>query len=403
MVLLHLCHRCNLQVAVAHCNFQLRGKESDSDAQFVEDYCNKLNIKYFLKCFKTEEYANLNKVSVQMAARELRYAWFQTIMEANGYDCLLTAHQADDNLETFLINLSRGTGIDGLKGINEKSDAIARPLLPFSREQILEFAKEAGISWREDSSNLETKYLRNKIRHHIVPQLKELHPTFLKNFNRTQEHLSDTSLIVKQHIHALKGQLFISDGNADHISVAALQGLVPLKQYIYLLFSAYGFNSDDVIALLSSNSGKLLQSHSHRLVRDRKVLLLEPLKLKPESSHTLLAEESVLNHPISLKLEVVRDMGKSSHKILYADKETLNSKLVLRKWKKGDYFYPLGMEGKKKVSKYFKDEKMDLISKENQWLLCSEGEIVWIVGRRADNRFRVTKKTKEILKITLEG
>ncbi|MGB5820533.1 MAG: tRNA lysidine(34) synthetase TilS [Saonia sp.] len=403
MVLAHLCASCKLNFAIAHCNFGLRGDESDADEKFVKEFAKNLNHKFYVNHFDTDAYVRGNKVSVQMAARELRYQWFTYLMQEKGFKTLVTAHQADDNLETFLINLSRGTGIDGLIGIPERTDTIARPLLKFSREQLLKYAKAIRMDWREDSSNRDTKYLRNKIRHQLVPGLKELHPTFLDNFQRTQHYLVQTSDMVEAHVGTLKTKLFQKDGDMFTVAIASLLELHPLKAYMYALFKAYGFTEwNNILGLLSATSGKEVRSKTHRLVKDRERLLLQPLVQYIVKTYKIEENQTTIKEPIQLTIDEIAGIGKTSEKILYADKETLKYPLTIRKWKKGDYFYPFGMKGGKKISKFFKDEKMDIIAKGEQWLLCSDDAIVWVIGKRADNRFRVTDNTKSILKFSLQ-
>ncbi len=403
VVLAHLCTASNLDFSIAHCNFNLRGSESDDDEKFVKELANNLNKKYFLTHFDTKSYIKKNKVSLQIAARELRYDWFEELMKEKGYDKLVTAHHADDNLETFLINLSRGTGIDGLTGIPSKTDMISRPLLKFSREQILEYAQTEKLKWREDSSNKETKYLRNKIRHQIVPLLKELHPTFLDNFEKTQNYLEQTAALSENHIIQIKGELLKEEDGVIKIEIAQLQKLDPIEGYLHGLFKSYGFTEwNDVLGLLSGMSGKEVYSKTHRLLKNRAFLLLQQLQPISDEVYEIVENQTLVNAPVQLSIKDANKVTEMGKDILYVDKETLKYPLTIRKWKKGDYFYPLGMGGKKKLSKFYKDEKMSLISKEKQWLLCSGNDIVWIFGKRADNRFKVTDKTKSILKFILK-
>ncbi len=402
VVLVHLCAQNKMDFSIVHCNFQLRGYESDMDAFFVEDLARKLSKKIYIKDFNTVGYVNKNKVSLQMAARELRYAWFEELMNAYQITTLVTAHQADDNLETFIINLSRGTGIKGLTGIPAKTSTISRPMLIFSRAQITQFAEIKNISWREDKSNRETRYLRNKIRYNVIPKLKELHPGFLANFESTRANLEGSAALLKDYLAALKRDLFQQQDDVIKISISSLLKLEPIKVYMYELFHEYGFKEwDDVAGLLSAISGKEVRSSTHRLIKDREDLLLQPLYPSINEKYLIDLVPGIITEPLNMKVDEVKAMGETSRKILYVDKETLNHKLSIRKWEKGDYFYPFGMKGTKRVSKFFKDEKMDLISKERQWLLCSGDSIVWIIGRRGDDRFKVTPKTKTILRFTI--
>ncbi len=403
MALMHLCQACDLNFALAHCNFKLRQDASDEDARFVQKQAAAFEIAVHHTEFDTSAYIEKHKVSVQMAARNLRYAWFKKLMKTHGYTTLVTAHHADDALETFLINLSRGTGIDGLTGIPAKGNGLARPLLPFSRSEIIAYATTQGISWREDESNEDTKYLRNKIRHHIVPNLKELHPTFLANVLATQAHLQTTQAMTSQYIAQLKQQLFKLHNQGMKIEVDALLALQPLSGFLHALFKEYGFTAwKDMERLLRGTSGKAVYSSTHRLLKDRKYVLLETIAVSDDSSYNIQATDTFLKAPIPIQIEEVAEMEERAKNILYVDKKTLKYPLVVRKWRKGDYFYPLGMQGKKKVSKYFKDQKFDLIAKEKQWLLCTADSLVWIIGHRGDNRFKVTKETKTILKFTLQ-
>ncbi|MGB5377373.1 tRNA lysidine(34) synthetase TilS [Muriicola sp.] len=402
VVLTQLCCQLGMEISLAHCNFMLRGGESDEDERFVKQLADQLNVPFLSTHFNTSGYAAEHKLSIQMAARELRYQWFTELMEKEGKSWMLTAHHLDDSLETFFINLSRGTGIEGLSGIPAHTNGFIRPLLPFSRVEIMDYANKEGIPWREDSTNEETKYLRNKIRHELVPLLKELHPTFLENFKKTEEYLSGSAKMVSDYARALKEQLFVPYQNGFKIDIGSLLELSPLQVYLYELFKEYGFHSwKDMESLLTTMSGKELHSKTHRLIKDRKHLILQEVTKDNELSAAENAQEELGDLPLALKIEKVEQIEEKNNTILYVDKETLNHRLTVRKWKKGDYFYPLGMNGKKKVAKFFKDEKMDAIAKQHQWLLCCGEQIVWIIGRRADDRFKITASTKNILKVTV--
>ena len=403
VVLAHLCHSLNMDFSLAHCNFNLRGDASDGDELFVKELAEKLNRPLYVTHFNTTGYVQKNKVSVQVAARELRYAWFKEIMSEHGLGILVTAHHADDNLETFLINLSRGAGIDGLTGIPVKSNNVYRPLLKYSREQILEYAQKNGVQWREDESNKDTKYLRNKIRLNIIPKLKELHPTFLHNFNNTQKYLNQTQAIAKNELENIKGRLFVEENGIIKIPVNELKKLKPLEAYLYGLLSDYGFTEwNNVMELLDSMSGKQVCSENFTLLKDREYLMLFGTLDNENVEYTIEEGTSNIQSPIKLEFSVVEENKENVKNVIFLDKNTLKYPLKLRKWKKGDYFYPLGFHGKKKLSKYFKDEKMDLLAKEAQWLLCSNDEIVWVIGRRADDRFKIKDSTTKILRVALK-
>lgn len=405
VVLAHLCHSAGLHVALAHCNFRLRGAESDADETFVKELAQQLDVDFFVTHFDTLGYVNQHKVSVQMAARELRYAWFDRLLKTKGFVKVLTAHHLDDALETFLINLSRGTGIDGLTGIPAQTETIVRPLLKFSREELLDYAQANELTWREDASNSDIKYLRNKIRAEVVPLLKELHPSFLENFKLTTRYLSQTSSIAKTQIAQQKAALFEYEKGYTKIALEEVKKLVPLEGYLFALFQEYGFSEfENLRDLLDAMSGKYIESKTHRLLKDREYLWLSPLELDRNDidNFAISKEDKKIDTPISLTFLDVVERNENTPTIIYVDKNALKYPLQVRKWKKGDYFYPLGLSGKKKVSKFFKDEKVPVALKDKQWLLCSGDDIVWIIGKRADERFKVSADTTTILRIEVQ-
>ena len=401
VVLAHLMHTLECTIGFAHCNFQLRGSESDADAVFVRKLADTLSATSFIKKMDTESYAKEKGVSIQMAARELRYDWFEEIANAHAYDYILTAHHKEDVLETFLINLTRGTGLDGLTGIPKKNGKIRRPLLCFSREEITAYAQQNKIAWREDKSNASTKYLRNKIRHDIVPILKDINPKLLDNFDKTLKHLNESHAIISDRIESLKRHVFsIDEAGVLSISIRKIKELKNSKANLYELLKPYGFsNSKDVSQLLKAQSGKQIFSKTHRLIKNREVLLLTELKNDAQNYHIIPENSSEIKTPIHLEFATVEQQGTNNTKTAYIDKNLLNDRLIVRKHQKGDYFYPIGMQGKKKISKYFKDEKLSLLEKEKTWLLCNGNEIVWIIGRRLDNRYKVTNDTHYIIEI----
>lgn len=405
VMLVRLCQTLHLQYSVAHCNFKLRGGESDKDANFVTQLSDELQSSVFITQFDTNKYAVDHNLSIQMAARELRYDWFKKLALEHQFDYILTAHHADDNLETFLINLSRGTGIEGLTGIPEVNGVFVRPLLPFSRAQILAYAKKNDWQWREDSSNKSTKYLRNKLRLDVIPELKGVNPQFLQNFGTTLAYLKQSSEFIKNQVTQLKKELFeVSESDIIKISINRLMDCGAPKASLYFLLKEYGFTAwDDIEHIITGQSGKQIFSETHRLVKDREYLLLSLISEKIEDRNYSIpeAESMLMIPPGTLKFKVTSEISDIDLKTIYVDKEKLKYPLTVRKWKEGDYFYPLGMKGKKKLSKYFKDEKLSLLAKERVWLLCSGKEIIWIINYRADNRFKIIPQTKQILKITI--
>lgn len=400
MVLVDLFSKISFEIGIAHCNFQLRGEESFGDQEFVQNYADVNQIPLYTTLFDTQSYANDYKLSTQVAARELRYNWFYELLENEGYDFLLTAHHLDDSLETFLINLSRGTGIEGLTGISEVNDKIIRPLLLFSREDIENYAHEHHIQWREDSSNASDKYVRNKIRHHLVPILKELNPNFLTSFQKTQNYLQEAQLLVEDAAELVFQQVVQEKEGGMYFDLPKLLQLDNYKSYLYQWLKLYGFTAwDDVYDLATAQSGKYVVSEHYRLVKDRDFLILSPITKIENQEFYIQENENQLKFPIKLTLSDESHIQIPSNRTIFVDKETLKFPLKIRKWQEGDYFYPSGMKGKKKVSKYFKDEKFSLLDKENTWLLCTANEIIWIINYRADQRFLATKNTQHLLKI----
>ena len=403
MVLLHLLQQLPYTIAIAHCNFQLRGIESFEDQSFVQNYALQHQIPFYYTQFDTQAFANDYKLSTQVAARELRYDWFYEQLELHQFDFVLTAHHADDNLETFLINLSRGTGLDGLSGIPAQNDTVLRPLLPFSRAAIEEYAKANNLQWREDSSNASDKYLRNQIRHHLVPMLKELNPDFLKVFGMTQEYLQQAQELVSDAASMVYQQVAREEEDTIYFDLKQLLRLPNYASYLYQWLKEYGFSAwDDIYNLVDSQSGKQVFSSEYRLLKDRDFFILSPIQEPEKELYFIEKNQDKVKIPLKLQFCKVTDINKADSSAIFVDESKLAYPLVLRKWQEGDFFYPLGMKGKsKKVSKFFKDEKMALLDKENTWLLCSNEAIVWVIGMRADERFKVENITNTILKIEL--
>ncbi|MDN3641480.1 tRNA lysidine(34) synthetase TilS [Lutimonas halocynthiae] len=412
MVLYDLLIKLDYDLSLAHCNFNLRGDASDKDEAFIKSEAKKTQSHLHLINFDTIAYAQKEKTSIQMAARALRYNWFDDVLKEGGYDFLLTAHHADDNVETFMINLSRGTGLEGLTGIPEKTRNIRRPLLPFSKDDIHIYAKDQQIKWREDLSNEDNKYLRNKIRNELVPILKEINPSFLHSFNTTINNLQGTKEIVNDSIKQIHKS--VVEKNEDNsiitFNINALLKFSDKPSYLYEIFNPYGFQQiEDIITLLSGQSGKQVLSKTHRLVKHREQLLLSQVQTKNMAATIHQVDETdklfQLND-ISIHFEDLTSTNfeglNYSTDTAHFDKNLLTYPLYVRKWEKGDYFYPIGMKGKKKLSKFFKDEKYSLLQKENIWLLCSGSDVIWVIGKRMDDRYKITDKTIHIIKATVQ-
>jgi tRNA(Ile)-lysidine synthase len=402
MVLLDLFYKLRFDICVAHCNFQLRGKESDADELLVREICQDGYIPYFINSFETLDFAKENKLSIQLAARKLRYDWFQELLLL-GFDYVLTAHHLDDNVETFLINFTRGTGLEGLTGIPAKNGNIIRPLLPFSRDEIENYAKENKIQWREDSSNASDKYFRNKLRHNIVPTLKELNSGFLDSFQNTLHHLQQAESLVNDASKLVFEKVVKEKGNQLEIHLKPLLEFQNYKAYLFQWLKNYGFSAwNDIYDLVGAQSGKQVFSETHVLLKDREKLILSERKSINKSEVFIIESiECKVNIPLKLIFSRFSGVKNVNANCIFVDKDKIKFPLTIRKWQEGDYFYPAGMNGKKKLSKYFKDEKYSLLDKENQWLLCSEDQIIWVIGKRADHRFIATERTQQIIKIDI--
>ena len=405
MIMVDLFHKLSFDIAIAHCNFQLRGIESFEDQKFVQNYADANEIDVFITQFDTTTFAKDFKLSIQVAARELRYSWFYELLETKKYDYILTAHHADDNLETFIINLIRGTGIEGLTGIPAQNGNIIRPLLIFSRQEIEQYAREITMEWREDSSNTSDKYLRNKIRHNVVPVLKELNPEFLSSFLKTQAYLHESKAMAEDASILVYQQVAEEKGEEIHFDLNKLKKLPNYKSYLYEWLNEFKFSAwEDIYDLVDGQSGKQVFSDGFRLLKDRDSLILCPINNEDEiEEYYIFKDQKEINVPLNLSFLKVTDASLVSNTTIFVDEDKLWFPLVLRRWKHGDKFQPTGMDGQsKKVSKFFKDNKLSLIEKENSWILCSENQIVWIVGFRQDERFKTGNRTKKILKIQLE-
>lgn len=398
-----LCKEASIDFAIAHCNFKLRGLESDEDAQFVKKIAKQLKAPFYSKSFDTATQVANSTNSLQMVARQLRYNWFNELCLEYDFKWVLTAHHLDDSIETFFINLIRGTGLEGLTGVPEINENIVRPLLPFTREELKQYALDENISWREDSSNQETKYLRNKIRHTLIPNLQNINPDYAVQFKETQHYLQGAAAIILNHVKTLKEQIFISEGTTVKVSIEPLLKLKPMEAYLFELFKEYHITSyKDLKQILTAQSGKYLITSTHKILKDREYLIIKPLsEAAPETNqHLWFYHEPHLKEPLGMAFKEKKNFEELKPTKIYVDKEKLKFPLIVRKWKNGDYFYPAGMQGKKKLSKFFKDEKYTVFQKEAQWLLCNENEVLWVIGKRADRRFLATPQSKNILEIS---
>lgn len=408
MVMLYLFQKAGYNFSVAHCNFKLRGKESDGDEQFVVDYCDEHNIQLFVNRFDTKEYAKQEGISIEMAARDLRYTWFNELMENEKFDCLATAHHQDDVIETFLINLSRGTGIRGLSGIKPKSGRLIRPILFADRITVCEYAALHHLQNREDSSNSDTSIQRNFIRHKIIPMLDEFHPASRKNIIKTIDNLYHTETIYQQKIDEIKETVIKDNGHCEAINITDLQKCSSVKTVLFEILHDKGFSIEqveDIIASLDAESGKRFFTSTHRLVKDRGELLITSIENNQPELFYIDADCDRIEKPFPMKF----DRKKRNSSFLFSknplvadfDSDKLEFPLLLRKWKEGEYFQPLGMTGFKKLSDFFIDEKYSIPEKENAWILASGNKVVWVVGKRIDERFKIDKQTRNIFRISI--
>lgn len=410
VVMCELFHKAKLKFAIAHCNFQLRAKESDADELFVKQLAKTYNVEFFCKRFNTSSHADKQKSSIQMAARELRYEWFEDIRKKEKCQYITTAHHLDDSIETFFINLIRGTGIAGLHGILPKQGKIIRPLLFTNKKEIESFAKKNKLHYREDSSNASDKYVRNKLRHHVIPVFKELNPDFETSVNETIQRLKEVELIYKNEIENKRATIVKEEKSSITISIKHLKKLQPLSAYLYNFLKPYNFNAsavEAIIAGLDGESGKQFFSDTHRLIKDRELLIIESRKsevgnrkLKNLKFKIKTGIKELIINEFKLRFKILQKTTnyelRTSNFIANLDFDKLRFPLEIRKWEKGDAFYPLGMKGKKKLSDFFIDKKLSVNQKENTWLLTSKGKIVWVIGLRIDDRFKITDKTRKI-------
>ena len=404
VTLVHLCLKLKLKFVIAHCNFKLRGEESNDDESFVRDLAIKHNIKFYNKSFNTKKLSSNDNKSIQMVARELRYSWFEELSKELNVKHILTAHHLDDSLETFLINLSRGSGIDGLLGIPKVNDTVFRPLLIFKKNEILSYAKKNKISWREDSSNREQDYLRNQIRLEVLSKLTEINPNLLENFSKSIDRLQQSKSIIKDKMNDFVKNVSFKKDEKRYFEINKIKKVSNIDAYLYELLKKYNFTQwDDIRDLLDSQSGKQIISKTHKLLKDREHLIL--VKNSEIENKSLLISKSSKEVAISvgkIKVSIANKISKENSDVIYLDSAKLDFPLRVRNVLSGDYFYPFGMNGKKKVSKYLKDKKISVFDKDKVLILeTSKNKIVWVVGMRLDDRFSVTDNTKEITKIEL--
>ncbi|MCZ2277030.1 MAG: tRNA lysidine(34) synthetase TilS [Bacteroidia bacterium] len=417
MVMVNLFKESRIEFAIAHCNFSLRQKDSDRDEEFVRRESKYLGVPFFCKKFKTEEIALKNKLSIQVTARELRYKFFTDLCRRHGYSSCATAHHTDDSIETFFINLLRGTGLMGERGIPVKQGIFFRPLLFATRKEVESYAVSHEIRWREDTSNRSDFYLRNRIRHQLIPVLEDLNPSFQHVLQRHIENVEGSSILFNEYLEQLRLNY-----------VKFYKDLILIEKDVLLKHPAgftltfeflrnYGFNRDtcsDIYLALDKTPGKRFLSTNYELITDRQYIMVKSLKTKTTNEYKieedwhhfeweggiLALRKIVLTHDFK---EKIISGEYTDPNVVWVDASKLKFPLLLRKWKKGDEFHPIGMKGKKKLSDLFTDIKLSAAKKEHTWVIESGERIVWVVGIRQDNYFRITEETTVSYQLVLES
>ncbi|MGM0612008.1 MAG: tRNA lysidine(34) synthetase TilS [Bacteroidota bacterium] len=411
MVLLELFAESGIRFSCAHCNFQLRGSEADKDEAFVREYTNQKSVPLFVNRFNTEDYANERNISIQMAARQLRFEWFEKLQNENSLDLIATAHHRDDQVETFFLNLMRATGIAGLHGILPKQGNLIHPLLFADKSDILRYAQKYQVPYREDSSNKGVKYARNKIRHHVIPTLQEIHPGFKDILNDNINRIRETEIIYRKAIEQVISEIKTTKDNYPAISIAKLMQTDAPATYLYEYLASFQFKYatvSDIIRSIAGIPGKVFHSPSHEAYIDREFIVIKEKTAQDAARRFIIHKNEVpctITEPLSLsfawKPQATLNNISKEPEVACIDASKLEWPLRLEKWKKGDHFFPLGMQQKKKISDFLVDEKVPLYRKQNVWVLRSGTKVVWIIGMRIDNRFKITKQTPEILEIKL--
>ena len=392
-----LLNECNFPIVFAHCNFNLREDESDADEDFVRKLAKELEVECFVESFETEKFAKENKLSIQMAARELRYSWLEKIRTKTNSKYIAVAHHKDDDIETYFINLIRGSGIRGFLGMKEKKNKIIRPILNLGRDEIESYLMFKNQEFRTDSSNTDTKYLRNNIRKHIIPIIKDVNPSFSNTFSNELEYMNDVfkvfqnviNIEMKNIILSITGDIILDKNNL----LKSDNKKILLREIIF----PFGFTQiDKILNSCNDISGKLFYSKSHKLLVDRDKIIISEIKNTEEISLEITQNSQEITSPINLRLAISEDLNyhKNEGKANF-DFDRIKFPIQIRRWEEGDYFHPLGMKGKKKLSDFFIDQKLSRFEKDKCFIMCSDDKIMWIIGHRMDDRFKITNKTKK--------
>jgi tRNA(Ile)-lysidine synthase len=403
VLMVHLLKSSGYNFVIAHCNFQLRGNEATADQEFCKQLAHQNNVPFHTINFDTQQYASDKKISIQMAARDLRYAWFEQIKQLHNYTAIALAHHQNDTIETILLNLVRGTGIAGLHGILPKNGSLVRPLLFLNRDEIQKLIAENNYKYVEDSSNASVKYARNKLRHEVIPKLQELNPSLESTFENNLKHFRDMETLLEVRLAELKKELFVYEGDDIHLQLSAIKALNPQRLLLFKLLQEFGFNEtaiDDLISALNKHSGKVFEATNFKLILDRDKLIITPNNREIPEVVSIEATDHSINYG-NYKLTVLHDdtplIIKDNPLAVSVDADKLVYPLNVRGWQQSDSFYPLGMKTRKKLSDYFISQKIPLHQKsEIPLLINGNAEIIWIGGYRVDDRYKVSKNTKKV-------
>ena len=408
VVMLHVLSSLDYKCVVAHCNFHLRSEESNRDEAFVKALAESFRLPFLKTDFDTREYARQQKISIEMAARDLRYAWFEKIRKEQNAEAIAVAHHADDSVETFLMNLMRGSGLRGLKGIEPINGNVIRPLLCCTRGEIETYARVNKLKSVFDSTNSNTDFLRNKIRLELLPMLAEFNPSIRQTLTETIGRMQGAWKVFENNIEKITRENTFRQNGYLYIDIQKLQRQPDVNTVLFELLQPYHFHTDvvnQIVENLQDTSGARFQSDGYVLIKDREYLILSEEKRRNDFETEISEGNIEIKTPIHLffnKKEKKDDFNISKTKeAVHVDFDKLRFPLTLRVWRAGDIFYPFGMTRSKKVSDFLIDEKVNVLEKQHTYVLLSGNDIVWVVGMRVDNRFRVTNETKNVFEIII--
>ncbi|UOQ74474.1 tRNA lysidine(34) synthetase TilS [Hymenobacter cellulosilyticus] len=407
VVLADVLHRLEVKFAIAHCHFGLRGEEADADEEFVRKLAKKYDVPYFAEFFQTKEFAAQEGISTQMAARTLRYAWFERIRQTQQLDYIATAHHQRDAAETMLLNLTHGTGLAGLHGIKAKNGRIIRPLLGMGKEDLYDYLVENRLVWREDASNDSTLYQRNRLRHDVLPVLRDINPNLDQTLQITAERVGGAEEILRRYVEVTQTEARRDEAAVVYLNIPTLQRTAATTLVLHELLKPFGFSYlvvKDIVAAFKGESGRRFESPTHTLVKDREQLVIKPRSLTKFGTYQLQAGQTELKaEGLNLRAELTEGAGQEiprSKQVAALDADKLSFPLTVRRWQEGDWFMPIGMKGKKKLSDFLIDQKVPLNLKDDvRVLVTADQKIAWVIGYRPDERFKLTEETQRVLTV----